>query len=666
MTLAFVPIDRVEVVQDDELVSMLENPSRHWAVPAILFVREEAGASEPYYYVLQAGQLEYLARQLEAAHEPLEQLTRDRLFELLDVHEYTRAEVVGTESADPGRPAAVLDDQGALAGVWAPMLYLAPPPPVVAMAEPPEDGPTANGGDDRRGDEEAVDTFFRRTPHLDVTEDEPLAPGTEFLANVYLDREQAKPGEKVEEVVIDLPPELDVLDIEVMLAVSSHFELNDDATKTLTMHRDEESSPELPFTVKVRDDVADAEGAAMTAYFTYNHRACGKVQRAVAIGAAAPAAEPGMTATEAVPAAELAIDARAKAPDVSIEIVETPEEDGEHFLVTARTTLIQDFASPEPESWNFPDGTEAFMTDLMNQFTRKGADPFERLAALKGAGAQLWDKAPETFKELFWRLIDEGKPAQTIFVNSAEPNIPWELMTPRRDRPDGSIERRRPLGVEFAVGRWVHTGHTSPKQYEAIVDSYVVAPVYAVPLKTSAEEAQWVCTNFAGMAVDPAVQSQLDAMLSEKPVGLLHFVAHGESGGAAAQSLKLEQNAVFNSIQVRGMEGLEDACRKKAPLVFLNACEVGRAEPSLVGAGGFAAEFIKAGARGIVAPLWSVRDTIAHDVAVEFYTAALATPERPFADILKDVRAKAYAKGGGEDTYAAYCFYGDPLTALAV
>jgi hypothetical protein len=59
-----------------------------------------------------------------------------------------------------------------------------------------------------------------------------------------------------------------------------------------------------------------------------------------------------------------------------------------------------------------------------------------------------------------------------------------------------------------------------------------------------------------------------------------------------------------------------------------------------------------------------VKDSIAHEVAVEFYTEALANPKRPFADILRDIRAKAYADDAGEDTYAAYCFYGDPLTAL--
>lgn len=45
------------------------------------------------------------------------------------------------------------------------------------------------------------------------------------------------------------------------------------------------------------------------------------------------------------------------------------------------------------------------------------------------------------------------------------------------------------------------------------------------------------------------------------------------------------------------------------------------------------------------------------------YERAIADRARPFADILREIRAKAYAQNG-EDTYAAYCWYGDPETAL--
>ena len=58
---------------------------------------------------------------------------------------------------------------------------------------------------------------------------------------------------------------------------------------------------------------------------------------------------------------------------------------------------------------------------------------------------------------------------------------------------------------------------------------------------------------------------------------------------------------------------------KSRPMVFLNACEVGRPTVALAGIGGFAAAFLELGAAAVIAPLWSVKDTIAYEVAKKFY-----------------------------------------------
>ncbi len=113
------------------------------------------------------------------------------------------------------------------------------------------------------------------------------------------------------------------------------------------------------------------------------------------------------------------------------------------------------------------------------------------------------------------------------------------------------------------------------------------------------------------------------------------------------------------------MDDLAKCCAKAKPLVFLNACEVGRTLPALVGVGGFAKSFIDAGASCVIAPLWSVKDTIAHEVAETFYRGLQSEQKMAFADIIRSIRAKAYGGGPAEDTYAAYCFYGDPLSARA-
>lgn len=683
--LTFVPTERVVVIQDqvEDAVELVRHPERMSSAEAILLVRREEWAEGPLYYVLERDDFERLLREARLA-----ELTRAQLFDFLDVHEETRAQV--TKPGDrPSERAVELDPTGAVTGVWAPVEHAAaaaPPPdawdrgmtvPAPTGAEPaPAPAPPAqprNGApaDERRGVEEGgrVESLFRRTPHMDLSEPEPLAPGTQFTASVYLDTQEARPGESSEPVVLDLPEDLEQIIIDVMLAGTEHLEVKGESIKQLSMHREDERSPDVTFDVAVRDGAPATTPAALTAYLTYQHRPCGRVHRGVEIQgvAAAPEPTPDEVAPEPVAANELAIDARARPADLTVEIVRTPDNDGRHFLVTLNTTLIEDFATTEPEPWNFPQNTDAFVAAMMNQFTLRDASPQDRQDSLKGAGIQLWEAAPTSFQDLFWRLIDERQPLRTIYIASEEPHVPWELMRPRRELPSGARDQRDALGVEFVIGRWVHPGHRSPKQQDRIDDSYVLAPTRYRrfrPLQKAPEEAEWVSERFRGTVVEPAIRVRLDEMLRERPVGLLHFIAHGKADPNEPQTLLLDDDAVFNALQVRAMEGLESACRTKAPLVFLNACEVGRVTPALVGAGGFASEFVRAGARCVVAPIWSVKDSLAHEVAVMFYEAALEAPTREFADILREIRAKSYEAGGGEDTYAAYCFYGDPLTSL--
>jgi len=126
----------------------------------------------------------------------------------------------------------------------------------------------------------------------------------------------------------------------------------------------------------------------------------------------------------------------------------------------------------------------------------------------------------------------------------------------------------------------------------------------------------------------------------------------------------LLDNEVDNLIctQVESLKGFTSAFAKAHTFVFLNACEVGRPTPSLVGIGGFANSFLRIGASGVVAPLWSVDDSIAHEVACQFYEAIHKSPKVPLAKVLQQIRARAYT-GEAEDTWAAYSFYGDPLAS---
>jgi hypothetical protein len=50
-------------------------------------------------------------------------------------------------------------------------------------------------------------------------------------------------------------------------------------------------------------------------------------------------------------------------------------------------------------------------------------------------------------------------------------------------------------------------------------------------------------------------------------------------------------------------------------------------------------------------------------VAREFYDEVQRHPELPFAEIMSGLRRRAYEGEEPADSYAAYCFFGDPLAA---
>ena len=679
--------DDVELVQPHghDVAELLADPTRLDAASAFVLRRDDH--AEPFYYVFDRDDFEELLERLRREHRDLGDLTQAELFDYLDAHEHTRSRVVRRGARPPER-AVVLDDAGNVEGVWA------DEPPGRAMAEPPvAAAPSAsrrpvprNGGGGRgaaprsagarrraapprgggatsprrtrraRGRRKDVDRVWRRTPHVDLsTRDKPLAARQAFEAVVHLNTEASSADEETTGVEVELPNDLTTLDFEVELGASAHFKIKGAKSKPLSVHVDDEQSPKVRFELEVVARPPANKPAWVEAFFTYHDRPSGSVRRRVALeGAGLPVA----AAAQPVPVLE--VDAWAKAADLNVRVRINPKQpDGRHFLVKLSTPRFRDPRLTAEKQWNLDVDTETYVARLMEQFTLGGATSFARQLSLRGAGNEFWDDAPDAFKKLFWKLLDQDPPLRTISIVSEEPSIPWELMCP--ENADGS--RRDPLGVEFVVGRFVDRRLRLPQQQAPVDDSYVIAPTYRPVLPNSASETRFVCKSFDGTRIDPATHEGMEQFFAKGGVGLVHVIAHGEAAPGQDQALRLDRGAVFFANQVGVMPKLGTAFQEKTPLVFLNACEVGRSSPTLIGVGGFAQAFIASGARGVVAPIWSVDDTIAHEVAIEFYKQALADRDRPFADILREIRAKAYAPGG-EDTYAAYCWYGDPETAL--
>jgi CHAT domain-containing protein len=227
--------------------------------------------------------------------------------------------------------------------------------------------------------------------------------------------------------------------------------------------------------------------------------------------------------------------------------------------------------------------------------------------------------------------------------------------------PTRSGEKREPLGVEFTMARWVTGGARSAPQQIPLSDSYTIAPDYTRrKLKFAEAESKMVCEKFNGEPIKPASYENIRQRLQAKKVSLLHFACHGKAkDNDVEQTLLLDDDAELTLIELTGDDVFNAYFGSKQPFVFLNACDVGRQQAALSGAGGFPAVLIDLGARAVVAPAWSVKDTIAHEIATQFYRQVEENPGKPLAAILQEIRKSAYQQG--EDTYAAYCFYGDPF-----
>lgn len=104
--------------------------------------------------------------------------------------------------------------------------------------------------------------------------------------------------------------------------------------------------------------------------------------------------------------------------------------------------------------------------------------------------------------------------------------------------------------------------------------------------------------------------------------------------------------------------------------VFLNCCYLGKTE--LIAdeqrdiwlrrhrlAANLGTQFIKSGAKAVIAAGWPVDDTAALTFARTFYQAMFA--DRKFGDAVRAARQQTYRQHPGRDTWGAYQCYGDPF-----
>lgn len=178
------------------------------------------------------------------------------------------------------------------------------------------------------------------------------------------------------------------------------------------------------------------------------------------------------------------------------------------------------------------------------------------------------------------------------------------------------------------------------------------------PLPESVAEAAALAIALPATAVDAETTAVIKA-LEDSAANIIHFACHGQfdptgsqSGFFLADGLAFRPNAVM-SVDLTG-----------TPFVFLNACQVGQGRQVLGDYSGMAHAFLFAGACGVIAPLWSINDKIARELAARFYPKVFDEGIAPAA-VLRTERINLKDTVDSQSgTWLAYQFFGHPRMRL--
>jgi hypothetical protein len=275
------------------------------------------------------------------------------------------------------------------------------------------------------------------------------------------------------------------------------------------------------------------------------------------------------------------------------------------------------------------------------------------LTSLADLGRKLWNYLPQTFRNEYLRLMCLPMPPRSICVFSDEMVLPWELV-----RPSGLVNANfleyPPMGVLHIMGRWKPELGARPQPQALRVEKMaLLTPQYdGKPLYWAQKESEELCKLIVAIDQPSTVDRKtLDAMLDGTGVQVVHFNGHGNWN--TSSDLTALQLANDESIPAMAF-----ASRKLGmmahPILYLNACSVGRIAMNVGKPGGFAANCLDGGWSGIIAPYWRVYDRNAMQFGVKLYRKLKAGTS--IGEALQQIRRD----DPNDFTAQSYAYFGDP------
>ena len=553
----------------------------------------------------------------------------------------------------------------------------APPPVESTRRRGPTRGltpvePTDSGGAEDSGGE----TDFVAFPDLSAPAQ--VSVGETFDLIVKL-ADEAQPETTEGDVAMRIPASAVEMDVQVVAAGFS----TDSIRKVLTVVRSDLSANEARFTLTALPIDGDIRPAMLQVDFSFRGELTGRAYRSILVTrepSSAPVPEPTTSSTT------ISSWQSDEAPDLTVTINEN--DDGDQ--------LEWQFESPH-ESVELPS------TQVRKRFRAHNAKSFAmeqiRLAHQSIGDAAVGNKMlgiarkvadeipPEAWKALAgaWEAAKANDDLPSVLLVSSDAYIPWELASTEEIYVDPSlVDSSLPpfLGAQVQISRWIaplprgRAGLENPpippptsvvvdKMALVIGDYLAESGQRALPKAT--EEGNMLAARYQAIRltatleeVDPLFDATLEHNGEKVDPQIVHFACHGQ----------IDPNPGFNGIVLNEGNTRLDALyvagsKMESAFVFLNACQIGQATELLDGAGGMAAEFLKTGASGFVAPLWSVDDQVAQDTALGFYKTALEEGV-PVAEVLRQRRAQFDPDiASPQTTHLAYVYYGHPRLVLS-
>ena len=293
------------------------------------------------------------------------------------------------------------------------------------------------------------------------------------------------------------------------------------------------------------------------------------------------------------------------------------------------------------------------------QFDRAVADwSAEFLKKLAQLGRTLWDLLPQAFRDEYLDFMEsKTSPPRSLSIYSDEMILPWELVRPSGTR-NGQFKAYEPFGVAHIVARWMPSLGARPQpQSFGIRKMVLFTPSYGgKPLYWAEKESAALLTFLPNIDHPSSADLQcFEDLLDSDGVQVVHFNGHGEWDGTGdLASLRTSDTEVIQAMDFNGRKLGHTA----HPILYLNACSVGRNTERLGQPGGFAASCLRNGWSGVIAPYWKIYDPQAMQFGVDLYRKLKSGIS--IGEALQQLRRDQ----PGNFTAQSYCYFGDPYARL--